>query len=338
MSSNKVENPYPLFTDTNGKPLESGYIYVGEPGLDAEFNAVSIYSDPALTIPLAQPVRTSGGYPAISGATIRFYVDGDHSIKVKNKNGELVYSANADNTIISASAFDSRYARQFAYLENEADGSDPTTAKGAIDLTAGTVIQVEERAQGKKGGGLWNVVEASTVTPNGEDIVASVGVPTLALVLRDQDLNTESQFSTNPAKSSGWTELEPSYRSTMKAKAEISVDSDGITNKKKPHKAWNYPRGIKDSAVAGSFMLVDGPDTAEPSTQVTGFDSVDNIGTYPGRDTVALFAQVNSAPSLIETSSTTFTATSVTSSDFVNDFDLIDVGMIIDVNFGSGVN
>lgn len=149
---------------------------------------------------------------------------------------------------------------------------------------------------------------------------------------------TESQFTSSPEKMSGWIELEPAYIQTLKDYSEILMDSDGLTLKRKPLKAWNYPRGIKDSAVAGSFTLVDGVDKTEPSTQVTGFDSIDDIGTYPGRDIVALFAQVNSAPSLVETSSTTFTATSVTSPDFVNDFDLIDVGMIIDVNFGSGVN
>jgi len=31
--ANLVQNPYPIFTDSNGDPLEDGYIFIGEPGL-----------------------------------------------------------------------------------------------------------------------------------------------------------------------------------------------------------------------------------------------------------------------------------------------------------------
>lgn len=176
--------------------------------------------------------------------------------------------------------------------------------------------------------GVVSAVDSSGATIGGSDCLFSYDKK----IINSQKVESESY------QNCGFTDLEPDAVSDSKKGHEITVDSDGITTNKKPFKAWSYPRGIKDSAVAGSFMLVDGVDNTEPSTQVTGFNSIDDIGNYAGRDTVALFAQVNSSPPLIETSSTTFTATSVTSPDFVDNFDLIDVGMIIDVNFGGGVN
>lgn len=102
MTATTVRNPFIVFTDTDGSPLNNGYIYVGSPGLDAEFNQVTVYSDPELTTPLAQPVRTSGGYPAISGTPVSFFVDGDYSIKVKNKRQALVFSAVNQNDRLDA--------------------------------------------------------------------------------------------------------------------------------------------------------------------------------------------------------------------------------------------
>jgi hypothetical protein len=102
MTANLIKNPFIVFTDTDGKPLDAGFIYVGHPGLDAEFNQKSIYSDTALSTPLSQPIKTSGGIPSISGTATPFYSDGDYSIKVKNKKGELVFSSLNENDRLDA--------------------------------------------------------------------------------------------------------------------------------------------------------------------------------------------------------------------------------------------
>lgn len=169
MSSNKVENPYPIFTDTDGKPLENGYIYIGSPGLDAEFNQVSIYLDPELTTPVSQPTRTSGGYPVVNGAVFRFYADGDYSIKVKNKNSELVYSSNNFNSLSGS------------VLTNFATLAD---AKAATYLIDGDVVEIQERVSGLGGYSTWDVVLTSSVTPNTFNVVVCTGRPSLSLVLR----------------------------------------------------------------------------------------------------------------------------------------------------------
>ena len=53
---------------------------------------------------------------------------------------------------------------------------------------------LKERTAGNGGGGMWNVVLASTVTPNTFNIVACTGVPTLALDLIVDDKTTLPSF------------------------------------------------------------------------------------------------------------------------------------------------
>jgi hypothetical protein len=93
MPATSIEPTFPIFTDIDGQPLEDGFIWIGTINLDPQTNPIAVFSDSALTIPLAQPVRTIGGYPASSGTPIRVYADSDYSIRVMNKNGSVVYSA-----------------------------------------------------------------------------------------------------------------------------------------------------------------------------------------------------------------------------------------------------
>ncbi|MCP4880259.1 MAG: hypothetical protein GY905_06885, partial [Gammaproteobacteria bacterium] len=51
-------------------------------------------------------------------------------------------------------------------------------------IFAGASLNLKERSTGNGGGAMWDVVEASTVTPNGFDIVQSSVIPALSLKLR----------------------------------------------------------------------------------------------------------------------------------------------------------
>ena len=95
MSALSIQPTYPIFTETDGQPLEDGYIWIGQTNLDPQVNPINVYSDAALTIPAGQPIRTLGGYPSNSGTPARLYVNSDYSIRVMNKNGSVVYSAPA---------------------------------------------------------------------------------------------------------------------------------------------------------------------------------------------------------------------------------------------------
>ncbi len=95
MSALSIQPPFPIFTDTDGSPLENGYVWLGTANQDPQANPIAAYWDAALTITAPQPIRTSGGYPARNGTPARLYVNSDYSIQVQNKNGSVVYSAPA---------------------------------------------------------------------------------------------------------------------------------------------------------------------------------------------------------------------------------------------------
>jgi len=104
MSALSVEPPYPAFAGTDGQPLEDGFINVGVVNLNPITNPIAAFFDAALTIPAAQPIRTSGGYPVYHGTPTRFYVGSDYSIQVKDKNGSVVYTSLNGNAGASGSA------------------------------------------------------------------------------------------------------------------------------------------------------------------------------------------------------------------------------------------
>lgn len=95
MSALSIQPTYPIFTETDGQPLEDGYIWIGTANLDPQTNPISVYWDTALTISAPQPIRTLGGYPSRNGTPARLYVNSDYSIRVMNRNGSTVYSAPA---------------------------------------------------------------------------------------------------------------------------------------------------------------------------------------------------------------------------------------------------
>lgn len=87
----KVGNPTPLFFDARGLLLDGGYIYIGVANGDPETSPIPVYSDPGLTVALAQPIRTVGGM-AVNGVTpVQIFVSGtDYSERVKDSTGALV--------------------------------------------------------------------------------------------------------------------------------------------------------------------------------------------------------------------------------------------------------
>lgn len=85
--------PYPIFFDSNGAALENGYVHIGAAGLDPVTNPINVYWDAALSIPATQPIRTKGGYYSNSGTPAMVYANSDHSIRVTNSKGSLVYSS-----------------------------------------------------------------------------------------------------------------------------------------------------------------------------------------------------------------------------------------------------
>ena len=91
MSAFSVHEPFPQFHDRDGQPLDGGFVWIGQAGLDAQANPIPVYFDAALTIPASQPIQTHGGFAANGATPTPIYVDGsDYSIKVLDANGALV--------------------------------------------------------------------------------------------------------------------------------------------------------------------------------------------------------------------------------------------------------
>lgn len=87
----EIRAPYNTFFGEDGYPLEGGFIYIGQDGLNPLSNPQQAYWDAALTIPAAN-IRTSAGRPSTNGVIGRLYVPGNYSILVQDKNGRTIYS------------------------------------------------------------------------------------------------------------------------------------------------------------------------------------------------------------------------------------------------------
>lgn len=100
MSLTQVSQPYPVFTDSNGDPLDAGYVYIGQPNQNPETNLISVFWDPALTLPIVQPIRTINGYASRNGTPSPIYANveiGRYSITVKDRKHVTVFTSPVGN-------------------------------------------------------------------------------------------------------------------------------------------------------------------------------------------------------------------------------------------------
>jgi hypothetical protein len=128
MSALSIQPTYPIFSETDGQPLENGYIWIGTVNLDPQGNPINVYWDALLTQPAAQPIRTLNGYPSRNGTPARMYVNSDYSIRVMNKNGSVVYSAPAATERYSDVVVSSINAENVVY-DPPFGGGVPTNAE-----------------------------------------------------------------------------------------------------------------------------------------------------------------------------------------------------------------
>lgn len=100
-----IGSSFPHFKDSNGDPLDAGYIFFGQPNLNPEINPVTVYWDSALTQPASQPILTLNGYITRDGAIANLFASANYSITVKNKVGILLYSLSDSNYFDPSSSF-----------------------------------------------------------------------------------------------------------------------------------------------------------------------------------------------------------------------------------------
>ena len=104
----QIQSPFQQLFDTNGSPLDDGYVYIGTANANPETSPIAIYWDDAGTIPAAQPLRTLNGYLVRSGTPARVYTAlDDFSMTVKDRQGRVVFSvldATSDSNLTTALA------------------------------------------------------------------------------------------------------------------------------------------------------------------------------------------------------------------------------------------
>lgn len=141
MSALSISAPFPTFTDVDGLPIESGYIYIGTANLNPETSPISVYWDAALTQLAAQPIRTVGGYPSRNGSPARIYANSNYSILVKDKNGSFVYSSNTATERYNSVVVDLTLpASSISYTLSET-GATATNVQEQLDRQTISVFQ-----------------------------------------------------------------------------------------------------------------------------------------------------------------------------------------------------
>lgn len=88
-----VETPFKTYTGIDGKPLQGGYVYFGEPNQNPITAPVEVYWDAAGTQPAAQPLRTANGYIVRRGTPANVFYSGSYSELVLDSKGRQVFYA-----------------------------------------------------------------------------------------------------------------------------------------------------------------------------------------------------------------------------------------------------
>lgn len=86
-----IANQYPVFTDSDGTPLEDGYVYFGVENQNPAISPIDVFWDSDLSLSVAQPIRTLAGSPNRNGQPSPIYSASAYSILIKDKRGRQIY-------------------------------------------------------------------------------------------------------------------------------------------------------------------------------------------------------------------------------------------------------
>ena len=108
-------------------------------------------------------------------------------------------------------------------------------AVSSTKLAIGDQVSLKERTAGNGGGGMWEAVLASTVTPNTFNIVQCVGVPTLAFVLQVDGVVNINCFgasqNASPVQNQGAIQAAINAKSIIYGLNEVYIHDSQFTGK-----------------------------------------------------------------------------------------------------------
>jgi len=134
---------------------------------------------------LSTPTKNKNPVDAnAKGVFPNIFITGSYKVVLKDKKGSQEWTADPVEEFVTGSG-------QLANVL-----SRDTLNDAVIDdsLQDGLSIDIKERVTNNDGGAIWDVVLASTVTPNTFNVVICTGVPTLALVLRDKPCASAAEY------------------------------------------------------------------------------------------------------------------------------------------------
>jgi hypothetical protein len=88
-----ITTPFLQLSDLEGRPLTGGEVFIGQPNQNPQTAPKPVYWDAAATQPALQPLDVVGGLIVRSGTPAQVFVDGDHSMLVRDSAGRQVFYA-----------------------------------------------------------------------------------------------------------------------------------------------------------------------------------------------------------------------------------------------------
>ena len=99
-----VEQPFKIYTGLDGKPLQDGFVYFGQPNQNPQTAPVTVYWDAAGTVPALQPLRTMGGYIVRAGTPAMVFFSGSYSqLVLDSKKRQVSFAPTSDDFSIATS-------------------------------------------------------------------------------------------------------------------------------------------------------------------------------------------------------------------------------------------
>jgi len=217
---------------------------------------------------LAKAQFDAQGY-ALNGSSAPFIPHIDQKYKI------VFYpdAATADANDFSSAVFEIDLLNPFAVLTDSSFIKNFATLAIAVadtSLIDGDSVNIAERTVGNNGGAMWDVVLASTVTPNALEIVQCTGVATLALVMRDE--GNLAPFSTTVGLG---------VKGNPQTNVGLQIHRD-ITNEGTSSHGVNVADYFADDTRAlnsfgSDIQIGDGTQTTEVINHVNDFQATDKI-------------------------------------------------------------
>ena len=232
-----IVSPFTTFADTDGSPLNNGYVYIGTANLNPVTNPISVYWDDALTQPAAQPLRTLNGFFSRSGTPARVYTSATNFSMVVNDNkGELVYSAMSTDGNVSQSDFAAFQASVNASLATKLSLTGGTMT-GAIVLPGAPSAALEAATKG-----YVDTADALKVNKAGDTMTGKLNMAAAGIGFSDTSTQTTAGVAKTGDTMTGLLVLSGAPVATLGAATKGYVDTTAATGS--PVKAWVNFSGV----------------------------------------------------------------------------------------------